>query len=189
MTNESHVERFYSTQEIDDMIKTKDFPEFKYTLSDAVMFLLAARNKPIKGRTRQMKEVFLALGEVLLKERVQPVHFIKHRLGPYSEEVEYTIEHLIASNYLSASGQKNTGDFAIKLTPKGLKHIEGKYNSLPENTRKLLSRKRQEWDSFISQGILKLVYTHYTDYLENSVYKYRYEKLDWNNDNQRPEKK
>ena len=189
MTNDSHVERFYSVPEIDDMIKTKDFPDFKYSLSDSIMFLLAARNKPIKGKTRQMKEVFLALGEVLLKERVQPVQFIKHRLGPYSEEVEYVIENLIASNYVSTSGRKTEGDFAIKLTPKGLQHIEAKYNNLAEGTRKLLVRKRQEWDTFISQGILKLVYTHYSDYLEHSVYKHRYEKLDWDNDNQRPEKK
>lgn len=187
MTNESHVERFYSVREIDDMIKTKDFPDFKYNLSDTIMFLLAARKKPIKGKTRQMKEVFLALGEVLLKERVQPVHFIKHRYGPYSEEVEYTIAELVASNFLSSSGKKTEGDFAIQLTPKGSRYIEAKYNNLPEETKKLLMRKRQEWDTFISQGILKLVYTHYSDYLENSVYKRRYEKLDWDDDNQRPE--
>jgi len=96
---------------------------------------------------------------------------------------------LIASNHVSASGKKTSGDFAIRLTPKGLRYIESKYNSLPEDTKKLLSRKRQEWDTFIPQGILKLVYTHYSDYLENSVYKFRYEKLNWNDDNQRPQTK
>jgi len=188
LREEIHIDRLYSVRDIDYQIKNGTFPDFKYSLSDTILFLLMARRKPIKGKIKQMKEVFLTIAEVF-KDKVQPVNFVRHRYGPHSEEVEFAIEHLISSNYLSASGNKKEGDFAIKLTPKGENYIELKYNNLPDNLRATLERKRQEWDTFISQGILKLVYTHYSQYLENSVYKRRYEKLDWSNDNQEPNKK
>ena len=133
-----------------------------------------------------MKEVFLALNQIFLNQGVQPVYFKKHRFGPYSQEVEHTIDQLLFTNFISVSGRKNTKDFAIGLTEKAGERIKSKYDKLPENIQKLLKQKRVEWDTHIPQGILKLVYRDYEEFLENSVFKKRYQKLDWDDIEQRP---
>jgi hypothetical protein len=178
------IEKLYSISQVDSLIKAQKL-SFRYSLSDVILFLLYADRHPIKGKVKQMKEIFLVLNETLFGESVQPVHFEKNRFGPYSEEVEYTIDQLVFLNLLSVNGKRNSKDFAIEITPKGISYIKRKYLELPVNIQQILKRKRAEWDTQIPQGLLKYVYTHYEEYLENSVFKERYEKLDWNNDNQR----
>lgn len=180
------LEKSYSLEEIEDLRKEHKF-DFKHTLSDAVLYLLFADDEPIKGKIKQMKEVFMALNDLLPRDSFQPVYFRKHKFGPYSEEVENTIDHLVFTNYIVVDGKRNTKNFAIDLTQKGTKHIQPKFILLPETTQKLLSKKRKEWDTHISTGILNLVYRDYAEYLENSVFKKRYAGLDWDNDEQKAE--
>lgn len=167
---------------IDDIIKKKK-NSFKYSLSDVILFLLYSDNRPIQGKIKQMKEIFLVLQEVLYEQDIQPIKFQRHRFGPYSELVEYVIDQLLFSNHILTRGKKTSNDFSIEITPKGRDYIKHKFNELPINIQKRLKRKRDEWDTLTSKGILKLVYEHYPDYLENAVLKKRYERLNWDSDN------
>jgi hypothetical protein len=185
MSQSSDSESYLS--EIDDLIKTGT-RTFKYSLSDAILFLLYADSQPIKGKTRQMKEIFLMLTEVMNEQNVEHVNFEKKRFGPYSEAVDYTIDQLVFSNYISVGGKKSSNDFAIEITQKARSYIKEKYAELPYHIRQTLERKRKEWDTHIPTGLLNLVYTRYPEYLEKSVFRKRYEPLDWDNDKQRPSK-
>jgi len=186
--SESEYDKTLTRQEIDELIRTETI-DFKYTLSDAVLFLLYADRKPIKGKTKQQKEVFLALKLVLDKIPIQPVPFRKHRFGPYSEEVEYTIDQLVFSNYLKVSGgDKRSNQFSINISPNGMNYIKDKFNELPKDIQEKLHKSREEWDTHTPEGILNVVYTHFPEYLKNSVLKNRYQVLDWNDENQVPEK-
>lgn len=187
MTDSNH-ENTLTLQEIDEQIR-KEKIDFKYTLSDAILFLLYSDRKPIKGRIKQQKEVFLALNLVLDKIPIQPVFFKKHRFGPYSEEVEHTIDQLVFSNHLKVSGgDKRSNQFSISISPNGMNYIKDKFNELPSNIQEKLEKSREEWDTHTPEGILNVVYTHYPDYLENSVLKNRYQPLDWDDDKQVPTK-
>lgn len=186
--SEEQSRKLYSLRELDEMIRRQK-EDFTYSLADSILFLLYAHNKPIRGKIKQMKEVFLMLNEVLQDQNVQPVYFEKKQFGPYSDAVEFTIEHLISWNYLESAGRKRSKDFAIALTPKGREYISRKFHELPESKRELLRKRRIEWDTHIPSGIMNIVYTHYDEYLENSVLKKRYEILDWGDDKQEPMKK
>lgn len=181
-------EELHSLREIDEAIQNQK-STFQYSLSETILFLLYADAIPIKGKVRQMKEVFFMLKEVFDKLSVEPIQFEKNRFGPYSEEVELAIDQLAFFNCIELSGKRSTNEFSITITPKGVQYIEGQYRSLSKETRDKLVRKRKEWDTLTTQGIMELVYTHYPEFLEKSVFKKRYETLDWENDEQRPIKK
>jgi|GEM_PF-3254348 len=184
MEEKSLAEKFYTVSEVDALIKqqTKDF---KYSLFDVVLLLLYADKDPIKGKIRQMKQVFLALKEVLPKSTTQPVIFKRKQFGPHSEEVEFAIDHLVFSNYVSVHGKKTTNDFSIQIGQKGIEYIKNKFDELPTKIQDTLKEKRHEWDTFTPTGIVNYVYIHNKDFLENSVLKKRHQ-VDWSNTNQLP---
>ena len=185
MSNKPEIEKSYLPSEIEEFRKKLDVG-FQFSLDTVILFLLHSDSEPIKGKIKQMKEVLLTLNQVFKNQNVQPVHFKKHRYGPYSQAVEHTIDHLVYSNLISIRGKKNTNNFAIELTRKGSEWIKDAYQTLPENIRETLKQKRLRWDTHISQGILKLVYRDHEEFLEKSVIKKRYQKLNWNDDKQRP---
>jgi uncharacterized protein YwgA len=187
LSETSEFQKGYSLDEIEKIRKEQKI-KFNYTLSDAILFLLYADEEPIKGKTKQMKEIFLTLNQVLPREKTQPVEFAKYQFGPYSEYVNETIDHLIFTNRISTIGKKAKKNVAIKIAPKGVLHIQGKFKKLPLEIQDLLRIKRKEWESHISSGILNLVYRDNKEYLENAILKNRYKPLDWKNKKQRPEK-
>lgn len=169
---------------IDYLIKNNTH-SYKYTLSELIMFLLYADRTPIRGKIRQMKEVFLFLTLILKGKDVQPLLFDKKRYGPHSELVEYAIDQLIISNCISGTGKKSIGDFTIELTPKGRNIIHDKYKELPFQVRSELEESREKWDTHIPSGLINFVYTHYPEFLDRSVFKKRYPVLDWTDENQK----
>ena len=184
--SEEMIEKTYSLEEIDSMRKSEE-TSFEHTLADVILFLLySEKDLPIRGKIKQMKQVFLTLNQIFKNENVQPVFFRKYRFGPYSKQVEKTIDQLAFLNLITLRGKKNTNNFAIEINDKGGKLIHKEFHNLPENIKSMLKEKRLRWDSHISQGMLKLVYRDYDNFLENSVYKKRYQKLDWSNEKQRP---
>lgn len=191
MTNDIKIDKigsnddFLTLNKIDQLIKDKNV-NFTYTLSDVILFLLYANRKPIRGKTKQQKEVFLALELVLNKLQIQPIHFKEHNFGPYSEEVDNTIDQLVFSNNLLVTGKKISKDFTIEISHNGMKRIKDKFDGLPDDIKKDLALKREQWDTHTHSGILNVVYTHFQKYRERSVLKKRYEKLDWDNDKQVP---
>lgn len=188
MTTEPDLEETIPLKKMDELI-LKENVDFKFTVADAVLFLLYADRRPIKGKIKQQKEVFLAIRLVLDKLPILKPTFKKHKFGPYSEEVDDTIDQLVFSNYLDVRGKKSSNQFAIKISPVGMNYIKDKFNGLPLEIQEDLKKNRERWDTHTTEGILNVVYTHFPEYLENSVLKNRYEKLDWTNDKQVPRKK
>lgn len=187
MSETSEFQKAYSIPELEEIRKEQKF-KFDYTLIDIILFLLRVDAEPIKGKTRQMKEIFLTLYQVFPKPLVQPVQFDKHLYGPYSEYVRDTINHLIFTSRIGVIGKTNKNNVSIEIASKGSKYIESKYKELPQDIVNLLKIKRKEWESHISYGILNLVYRDHKEYLENAILKNRYKPVDWSNIEQRPEK-
>lgn len=176
MTGTPDPERLYSLDELDAIMRQAG--TFKFTLDDVILLLLYADPHPIEGKTRLMKQVFLAITELLPEADTEPVAFRKHRFGPYSERVEGAAEQLAFANKVEATRDKRRGSYRLSITPRGRAHIKDTFNSLPDGTRAALRQKRLEWDTFAPAGIVGYVYVHNKEYLENSLLKKRF-RLDW----------
>jgi len=186
--SESEFQKEYTLKEIENRRQSQQYV-FEHTLTDVILYLLRADSEPIKGKTKQMKEIFLTMYDILPKETIQPVEFEKHHFGPYSEYVIDTLDTMIHSNLIETIGKRNKKNVAIKITPKGSEIIEKKFSKLPSDMRKLIKTKRKEWESHISTGILGLVYRDHKDYLENAILKKRFTQIDWKDTKQKPTKK
>ena len=128
-----------------------------------------------------MKQVFLALREILPEADVEPVKFEPKQFGPYSEEVEETIEQLAFANYVAISGRSRR-DYKLSITPKGRAYIASRFDALPHAVREKFAQKR-EWDTLTPTGMMHYVYVHNPKFLEKSVLKNRYKGMDWKDEN------
>jgi len=187
MSIEYDVKQSYSLSEFNDIIK-KGASSFvlNFTLFDVILLLLYSdKTHPIFGQTRYMKEIFLALKEIFSESKVQRIPFFKKdRYGPYSKEVVNALDDMMFSNYVEIVGKKNTNKMGVKLTKKGTNFIKDRFDELPITLQNKLKRKREEWDTLTTQGIMNYVYTHYEDYLENAIQKKRFEKVNWDDLNE-----
>ena len=186
MTGESDfaLDRLYTLGELDEIAKQAG--SFKFTLEDVILLLLYADPHPIEGRTRLMKQVFLAITELLPQADTEPVVFRKHRFGPYSERIEGAAEQLAFANKVAATWDKRRSSFRLSITPTGRARIRPMFDSLPAETRAALRQKRAEWDTFTPAGIRDYVYVHNKEYLENSMVKKRFG-VDWSDPGQEGE--
>lgn len=165
-------DRLYSPREIDEAAG-RPAVAIKFALEDVLLLLLYADPRPIEGRTRLMKEVFLALSEVIPRGEAERVDFRPHRFGPYTERVYAAADRLAFANKVQIARDKNRGGFSLAITPGGRAHIGARFDSLPAPTRERLAQKRLEWDTLTPDGIRVYVYTHYGAYLENAPLKGR----------------
>ena len=181
MSGQTDPDALYTLDELDAI--TRQSGTFKFTLEDVILLLLYADPLPIEGKTRLMKQVFLAITELLPEKDAEPVVFRKHRFGPYSERVEGAAEQLAFANKVEARRGKGRGDYQLSITPRGRAHIKAKFDSLPDDARAAFKQKRLEWDTFTPAGMIGYVYVHNKDYLEKSVLKKRFG-LDWSDKEQ-----
>lgn len=170
-------DRLYTLSEIDDVVLGQA-GSIRLTTADVVLLLLYAEPSPIQGKIRQMKQVFLALREILPEADVEPVAFEPRQFGPYSKQVENTIEQLVFAHYAAIAGGSHH-DYRLSITPKGRAYIAGKFDALPRRTREKLAQKRREWDTLTPRGMMHYVYVHNPKYLENAILKNRYKGMDW----------
>ena len=173
-------DRLYSLSEIDDVVLGQ-IGRIRFTLADVVLLLLYADPHPIQGKIRQMKQVFLALREVLPEADVEPVKFEPKQFGPYSEDVEDTIEQLAFANYVAITG-KSRRDYKLSITPKGRAYIASRFDALPVAIREKFAQKRREWNTLTPAGMMHYVYVHNPKFLEKSILKNRYKGMDWSDD-------
>ena len=104
--SESRFQKEYTLDEIENRRQSQQYI-FDHTLVDVILYLLRADAEPIKGKTKQMKEIFLTMYDVLPKETIQPVEFEKHHFGPYSEYVVDTLDTMIHSNLIETLGKRS----------------------------------------------------------------------------------
>ena len=157
--------RLYTLREIDEMADPPT-EAITYTLEDVILLLLHADPRPIEGKPRLMKEVFLALGDVFPWPEAERVGFRPHRFGPYSERVYAVADQLAFVNKVKVS--RDGGAYGLAIAPRGREHIGAKFDALPARTRERLVQKRAEWDALTPAGIRDLVRTHYEAYLEST---------------------
>ena len=153
-------DRPHSVREIDEAAG-RPAGAIKFALEDVLLLLLYADPRPIEGRTRLLKEVFLALCEVIPRGEAERVDFRPHRLGPYAERVYAAADRLAFANKVQIARDKNRGGFSLAITPGGRAHIGARFDSLPAPTRERLAQKRLEWDTLTPAGIRDYVYTHH----------------------------
>ena len=170
-------DRLYSLSEIDDAVMGQ-IARVRFTVPDVVLLLLYADPRPIRGKTRQMRQVFLALREILPESDVEPVRFEPRRSGPYSEDVEDAIEQLVFTNYAAISGGSSR-DYELSIAPRGRAYIAGMFDALPSAVREKLAQKRREWDTLTPAGMMHYAYVHNPKLLANSALEGRYRGMDW----------
>lgn len=186
MSNELLSEKQYSVTEADEILQESKLEEIsKYSLFDTILLLLFADKEiPIDGKVKQQKEIFLAFKEVFSKiPNFKQVDFDKKRYGPFSEEVDHTIDDMGFSNHIMIEGKKKPNTMSISITQKGITYIKEKFAELPPEIKQELKRKRANWDSMSTQGIMNYVYLHYPEYRENAIQRKRFKPLDWNQKN------
>jgi len=181
MSTEIFSEKLYSVSDADKILKEKELEFSTFSLFDAILLLLYAdKDIPIDGKVKQQKEVFLVYKEVFSKlPKFKQIDFDKQRYGPFSEEVDDTIDDMAFSNYITIEGKKKPNTMNISISEKGIKHVTKKFVGLPPEIQNELKQKRVEWDSFNTQGIMNYVYLHYPKYLENAIQKKRFKPQNW----------
>ena len=168
--------RIYSYKEAVEVFDALEVETF--SISDLVLIVLGAQDKPVHGRTLLMKEVFLLYEEVLKDKSYNP-RFVKYRLGPYSFHVKEALSVLSTDGLLERSGRPNSNSESFRLTARGSKIAAEVMEKLSESERRLVSERRAGWDQLGTSGILNYVYTKYPEYKEKSVLKARYADVVW----------
>ncbi len=185
MSEETVLDDTYSPEEMNVILqKFKDDFSFKYSIHDVVLILLASDpDIPVIGKTRYQKEIFVLINEIL-KSQAQKIEFKKYNYGPYSEELKQVVSDLSFSNLVEIIGKKNSINLGIKITEKGIKHIQPKLNDLGHDTIKKIKARRNGIENISTDGIMGYVYRNYREYLENAFKRKRYERtLDKTEDN------
>lgn len=148
-----HGRRLYSLDEID-----KGMPgphgRILYTAADAVLLLLYADPRPIRGRARQSAQAFLAIRDVLPEGSVEPVRFEQGPSGPRSDRLDATIDHLVFARYAEVTGWPRR-DPRLGLTQKGRDYIAGVFDALPAGVGERLAQRRLEWDTLTPAGLAR----------------------------------
>ena len=160
--------RLYSLQEIDGAAG-RPAERFKFALEDVVLLLLYADPRPIEGKARLMKEVFLALHEVFAPGESERVNFRPHRLGPYTERVYAAADRLAFTGKVRIAADRGRGGRSIAITPRGRARIGARFEALPAHTRKRLVQKRLEWDAMTPAGLRGYVRARHGEYLDDAT--------------------
>ncbi len=127
-----------------------------------LLLLYEAKDRLITGKTRLQKLLFL-----LQEEQVKlPVFTFKaYKYGPYSEEVDDTVESLSFRDFIEVN---NTN---FSLSDKGNsvieKKLKSKYSNLADQARKIIS----SFGSLNDELLLLYVYTKYPQYTIKSEIK------------------
>ena len=155
------------------------------TLKDLILLFFYARRRSVKGRIKQQHEIFLAIKIVFNNTAICPaVSFEKRRSGPYSGHVEDAVDELGFSNFLAITGKKSSNSFATAISPSGMNYIKGKFNALSEKTKNDLERIRDELETHTPAGILNVIRTHFSEYIDSPYIDRHGSTPDWHNDAQ-----
>lgn len=140
------------------------------TSEEQCLLLLFASNKPIRGATIFMKEAFLLFKEKLNEFKIPAVspNFISHYYGPYSFDIEEAWQNLEALGLIEVIGKKSSRGETFYLTEEGTKRAKQILESLPHEIHNNLYEWRRGLDELGREGILKVVYQDYPQYLEKS---------------------
>ena len=153
------------------------------TPKDLILLFFYARRRPVKGRIRQQHEIFLAIKIVFNNTAICPaVSFEKRRSGPYSGHVEDALNELGFSNFLAITGKKSSNDFAVTISFNGMNYIKDKFNALSEKTKNDLELLRAQLEAHTRDGVLNIIRTHFSKYINVPDTDIHGSVPDWHND-------
>lgn len=144
---------------------------------DAILLLLAITpDKPIKGKTMMIKQLFLIEKEVI--KQIQDLKFIGHKYGPHS----FLMENILKN--MEFIGLINNVSNRYKITEKGMKKIKPLMAQMDNDILQKLKNYRISWDELGNEGIINLVYDKYPQFTNNSIIKHRYQIINWDKENE-----
>lgn len=133
------------------------------------LLLLYSNNRPVNGRTRMQKLVFLTEKKLDLDE----YNFIPYNYGPFSKELYEDIDDLITENYIEETHEEIDGNviFTYKLTPNG-RELAEKLLLNPEFKKKYATIEyiKSNYCYLTLHTLIEKVYAEYPIYAINSIY-------------------
>lgn len=168
-----------------------------FEVDDAIVLLLGSDPGPdeargrVRGVTRLEKLLFLAEQEAgASKFMTQPLGFVAHNFGPFSQPVYQSLESLSSAGLITdtavhtasdddrealestigpdAAGAKYaTRDFT--LTPLGVEYYKALTRLLDPDAVKQIGRVRRDYAGWPLRALLRHVYSNYPQYTERSV--------------------
>ena len=146
-----------------------------------VAAVLLASNRPVEGRTRIIKYVFL-LQERALEQRLllsgETFEFKPFPLGPFSVELASTIEFLRELDIIKISirsvnietpvGSVKSERYDYSVTDKGrivFERILNRFGDRGEKLKQLASMIRSKWDSRTVKELVEYVHRKYPQYM------------------------
>ena len=97
----------------------------------------------------------------------------------YSFTVGDVLANLEYSGYIEQRGKKNTKLEQFRITNKGKEYVSDVFESFSDDLKEIIREKRKGWDQLGYDGILRLVYQKYPEYIEKSEIKKRYKSIKW----------
>ena len=167
---------FYTLQESPEDKKeriTITLDEFALTL------LYVADSKPILGKTRFVKEIFLAYKDMEKKYSIEDFHFVPYHYGPYSFRLMEILDSLIMFGLVETSGNPVSNSYVISLTQIGKKEAEEAVKKFNNEDIEYLRNKRIGWDQMTSRALIHYTYNKYEEYTKWSKIKHKFEKIEW----------
>ena len=168
------------------LMEYKKIKSVEYTVTDLIILLLFAQDKPIRSKTVLFKELFVFEKEIFKNVNIENCKFIPYYYGPYSFYVASKIQYLTVSGFIEIY-RKNFDNVAeYKLTKKGEKGIKLKYIDLPVQVRRKMEGLRKGLDQHGVQNILKAIYKkpQYQKYIVKSRVAHRYKLITWGKSSQ-----
>ena len=129
----------------------------------ALLLQLISNSKSVLGRTRLQKMVFLAEKE---EDTPFSLSFSKYYYGPYSSELQDTIDSMVASELVQEESYSTpTGDEGYKytLTPHGAALLEQIGTGISRGEKKGIDRIVRKYSHMPLRELLDHVYSNYVD--------------------------
>jgi len=127
--------------------------------TDIILLLLSIGK--IKGKIVFQKQVFLAWKQIFFKQTVD-LGYIPYRYGAYSKIIDDSAKYLEKKDMIKIIKRKGEGSIFL-ITDYGLNEITKRVNELRIDLSKLI-KKKQDWDEWDKEGIMRYTYRKYPEY-------------------------
>ena len=126
---------------------------------DIILLLLSIGQ--IKGKIVFQKQVFLAWKELFFCHTVD-LDYGPNRYGPYSEIINNSSKFLQKKNLIKIIARKGEGTI-YRITELGLNEVQKRSDELKISVTEL-TKKKQDWDEWDKEGIMRYTYRNYPEY-------------------------
>lgn len=133
--------------------------------TDIILLLLSISQ--IKGKIVFQKQVFIAWKELFFNRAVD-LGYLPDRYGAYSKIIQDSARYLYENDLIKIIVRKGEGSI-YSITEHGLKEIKKRSAELNLNVDKL-AEKKQDWDEWDKEGIMRYTYRKYPEYTSETKF-------------------